>query len=60
MGLFRVKEWPIIDLTIFKWTTTLFGIIIGAYFSDFFLDHIVPVVVLAVIGAVKTVHFYYK
>jgi putative Mn2+ efflux pump MntP len=59
LGLFRVKKWPVVDLTIFKWTTALFGIMIGAYFSDFVKQHIVTIAILAALGAIRVCYFYY-
>lgn len=59
MKIFRVKEWPIVDLAVFKWTTALFGAIIGAYFSDFIKQNILIIAVLAFLGWVRVFYFYY-
>ena len=54
MKLFRTKIWSWSDLWILKWCAFLFGLIGGAYLSDFVQRYVVVILVLAVILAVKS------
>jgi hypothetical protein len=54
MRLFRTKVWSWADIWILKWCAFLFGIIGGAYLSDFVKQYVWVLLVLAVALAIKS------
>jgi uncharacterized membrane protein YoaK (UPF0700 family) len=53
MRLLKTKVWPWVDVWMLKWSAFLFGIIVGAYFPDFFRKYVWVVLVLAILLAIK-------
>ena len=59
MSLLRTKMWWWFDIWVLKWSTFLFGMIAGAYLSDFIKQHVWVFAVVAVILAIKpTIKFF--
>jgi len=48
MKLFRSKVWSPVDIALLKWSCIFFGMIVGAYLSDF-IKHYMWVLIIAVI-----------
>ena len=40
MKLLRTKIWKWYDIGLLKWSVLLFGMIVGAYFHDFVMQHV--------------------
>lgn len=55
MNLFRDKMYSVVDIGLIKWSCILFGMVAGAYFSDFTLRYIWIFIVVAVILAIKPI-----
>ena len=59
MKLFRVKEWPVLELTVFKITCLAFGMMFGAYLTEFVKQHLWIFLAVAIAGWIKVTYFYY-
>lgn len=60
MDLFKDKNYSAIDIGLIKWSCILFGMVVGAYLSDFTLRYVWLFIMVAVILAVKPVVTYFK
>ena len=60
MKLFRDKKYSVIDIGLIKWSCILFGMILGAYLSEFTLRYIWLFIIAAVILAIKPIVTYFK
>jgi len=40
MKLFKTIKWPAFEIQVLKLSSSSFGIVIGAYFSEFFLQYL--------------------
>jgi len=60
MNLFRDKKYSVLDIGLIKWSCILFGMVVGAYFSEFTLRYVWLFVIIAVILAIKPVVTYFK
>ncbi len=60
MNLFRDKKYSVMDIGLIKWSCVLFGMVLGAYLSEFTLRHIWFFIIVAVILAIKPVVTYFK
>ena len=60
MKLFRDKKYSVIDIGLIKWSFILFGMVLGAYFSEFTLRYIWLFIIVAVILAIKPVVTYFR
>jgi len=60
MNLFKDKKYSVIELGLIKWSCILFGMIAGAYFSDFTLRYVWIFIIIAVILAIKPAVSYFK
>jgi len=53
MSLFKTKVWRWLDIGLLKWSALIFGMIAGAYLSDFVKQHVWVFVSVAVILAIR-------
>ncbi len=60
MNLFRDRKYSVIDIGLIKWSCILFGMVVGAYLSDFTLRYVWLIIIVAVILAIKPVFTYFK
>jgi len=60
MELFGDRNYSVIDIGLIKWSCILFGMVAGAYLSDFTLRYVWIFIIVAVILAIKPVVTYFK
>jgi len=60
MNLFRDQKYSVIDIGLIKWSCILFGMVIGAYFSEFTLRYVWLFIIVALVLAIKPVVTYFK
>jgi len=60
MNLFRDKMYSVIDIGLIKWSCILFGMVLGAYFSEFTLRYIWLFIIVAIVLAIKPIVSYFK
>ena len=60
MNLFRTKVWWWLDVGFLKWSAFLFGMIAGAYLSDFVKQHVWVFALVAVILAIRPAMKYFR
>ena len=60
MNLFRDKKYSVIELGLIKWSCILFGMVAGAYLSDFILRYLWLFIIVAIVLAIKPVVSYFK
>jgi len=53
MSLFKTKVWWWLDIGLLKWSALIFGMIVGAYLSDFVKQYVWVFVLVAVILAIR-------
>jgi hypothetical protein len=53
MSLFRTKVWWWGDISLLKWSCLLFGMIAGAFLSDFIKQHVWIFALIAVALAIR-------
>jgi len=59
MKLFRTKVWSILDIGCLKWSCLFFGMIIGAYLSEFTKRYVWVLLIAAILLAIKPVISYF-
>jgi len=59
MKLFRSKVWSVADIGCLKWSCILFGMLAGAFLSDFTKRHVWLFVIAAILLAVKPALSYF-
>ena len=59
MKLLRTTVWPWADVWMLKWSAFLFGIVVGAYLSDFVKPYVWIFAVVAVILAIRPTITYF-
>jgi len=60
MNLLRTKIWSWCDIGLLKWSVLLFGMIAGAYFHDFVMQHVLVILIAAILLAIRPTIAYYK
>lgn len=60
MKLLRTKMWSWYDIGLLKWSVLLFGIIVGAYFHDFVMQHVWAILIAAVLLVIRPAIAYFK
>ena len=60
MSLFKTKVWRWLDIGLLKWSALLFGMIAGAYLSDFVKQYVWVFVAVAVILAISPAVRYFE
>jgi len=60
MKLLRTKIWSWCDIGLLKWSVLLFGMIAGAYFHDFVMQHVLVILIAAILLAIRPTIAYYK
>jgi hypothetical protein len=60
VNLFGDRHYSVIDLGLIKWSCILFGMVLGAYLSEFTLRYVWFFIIIAVILAIKPVVAYFK
>jgi hypothetical protein len=60
MKLLRTKIWSWYDIGLLKWSVLLFGIIVGAYFHDFVMQHVLAILIAAVLLVIRPAIAYFK
>lgn len=59
MGLLKTKVWSAWDIALLKWSSILFGMILGAYSSVFVKRFLWVFIVLIAILAIRPVYSYW-
>jgi len=60
MKLLRTKIWKWYDIGLLKWSVLLFGMILGAYFHDFVMQHVLAILFVAVLLVIRPTIAYFK
>ena len=60
MKLLRSKVWSPLDIGCLKWSCIFFGMIVGAYFSEFTKQYIWLFAVAVILLAIKPLVAYFK
>ena len=59
MGIFKTKTWSAVDLMLLKWSAALFGMILGAYVSNFVKQYLWIFIVLVIALGLKPLYLYW-
>jgi hypothetical protein len=60
MKLLRTKIWNWYDIGLLKWSVLLFGMIAGTYFHDFVMQHVLVILIAAVLLVIRPTIAYFK
>ncbi len=60
MNWIRQRNWKWTDIALIKWGALLFGMIVGAYFSDFVKQYAIPLILVACILAIRPLIYYFN
>ena len=60
MKFFRTTTWSPFDLASLKWCAFLFGMVVGALFSDFTLWNVLVILLLAIVLAIRPCIVYFR
>ena len=59
MGIFKTKMWSAVDLMLLKWSSVLFGMIIGAYWGVFVKQYLWVFIVLVIVFGARPLYSYW-
>ena len=59
MGIFKTKTWPAVDIMLVKWSSVFFGMIVGAYVSNFVKQHLWIFIVFVIVFGLKPLYSYW-
>jgi putative Mn2+ efflux pump MntP len=59
MGIFKTKTWSAVDIMFLKWSSALFGMIVGAYVSNFVKQYLWVFIVLVIVFGLKPLYSYW-
>ncbi len=59
MHIFKKKVWSPIDIMFLKWSSVVFGAIIGAYAAGFVKQYVWIFIILVIALAIKPVYSYW-
>jgi len=59
MGIFKTKTWSAVDLMLLKCSSAFFGMIIGAYVSNFVKQYLWLFIVLVIVLGLKPLYSYW-
>jgi hypothetical protein len=59
MGIFKTKTWSAVDIMLLKWSSTLFGMIVGAYASNSVKQYLWLFIVLVIVFGLKPLYSYW-
>jgi putative Mn2+ efflux pump MntP len=59
MGIFKTKTWSAVDIMLLKWSSVLFGMIIGAYVSSFVKQFLWLFIALVIVFGLKPLYSYW-
>jgi hypothetical protein len=60
MKLLKARLWNWTDIAFLKWSALLFGMIVGAYFSDFVKQYAIALLLIAGLLAIRPLIAYFK
>jgi len=60
MKFFKTIKWPPFDIQVLKLSSSSFGIVIGAYFSEFFLQYLWLFFGIGLLAGLKVSYFYFR
>ena len=60
MKLLRTEIWNWYDIGLLKWSVLLFGMMAGAYFHDFVMQHVLVILIAAVLLVIRPTIAYFK
>ena len=60
MKLLRTKIWNWWDISILKWCCFLFGMVAGAYFHEFVMQHVWAFLLVAVLITIRPAIAYWR
>ena len=59
MGIFKTKTWSAVDIMLLKWSSVLFGMIIGVYANNFVKQYLWLFIVLVIVFGLKPLYSYW-
>jgi putative Mn2+ efflux pump MntP len=59
MGILKTKTWPAVDIMLLKWSSALFGAIVGAYVSNFVKQYLWLFIVLVIAFGLRPLYSYW-
>jgi len=59
MGIFKTKTWSAVDIMLLKWSSVFFGMIVGAYVSNFVKQYLWGFIILVVLLGLKPLYSYW-
>ena len=59
MGIFKTKTWSAFDLMLIKWSAAFFGMIIGAYVSNFVKQYLWLFIILVIVLGLRPLYSYW-
>ena len=59
MNLLKTKSWSTFDLVCFKIACVTFGLLVGAFLSNYVIQSAWVIGVIFILTYIKTVHFYF-
>lgn len=60
MKLIKTKIWAPVDIACLKWSSIFFGMVVGAYLSDFTKHYVWVFAIVIVLLAIKPAVSYFK
>jgi len=59
MLIFRKKVWSPVDIMLLKWSSAVFGVIIGAYVSDFVKQYVWIFIFFVIVFGIRPLYSYW-
>lgn len=59
MGIFKTKTWSAVDIMLLKWSSVLFGMIVGAYAGNFVKQYLPVFIALVIVFGLKPLYSYW-
>lgn len=60
MSIWKTKVWTPMDIACLKWSSVLAGIVIGTLMAETFQPYLVPLLIAAVVFAIKPLLSYFR
>jgi len=60
MDLFKIREWSFWDIACIKWSSILFGVIVGIYTADYLKGYVWLLILGCVLIAIKPVAKFFR
>jgi len=59
MAIFKTKTWSAFDIMLIKWSAAFFGMIVGAYISNFVRQYLWIFIVLVIAFGLRPLYLYW-